>query len=55
MWDPSVYALDRIPDKLDPLTATIVVIVAILSAVLGAVLPAIRAAQLNPIESLRFE
>jgi lipoprotein-releasing system permease protein len=55
MWDPRTYAFDRIPSELDPLTAAIVVTVAILSAVVGAVLPAVRAARLNPVEALRFE
>ncbi len=55
MWDPSVYAFDKIPSHLDPMTAAIVVGVSILSAVAGAVVPAIRAATLNPIEALRFE
>ncbi len=55
MWDPSVYAFDSIPNTMDPLTAGVVVVVAILSAVAGAVLPAIRAASLNPIEALRYE
>lgn len=55
IWDPKVYAFDRIPTDLDPATAGIVVGVAILSAVAGAVLPAIRAASLNPVEALRFE
>ncbi|MGN6504858.1 MAG: ABC transporter permease [Tepidisphaeraceae bacterium] len=55
IWDPEVYAFDKIPDKMDPKTAVIVVTVAILSAVIGAVVPAIRAARLNPVDSLRFE
>ena len=55
IWKPEVYAFDKIPDHVDPLTAAIVVAVAILSAVLGAVVPAIRAARSNPVESLRFE
>jgi len=55
VWDPEVYAFDRIPDKMDPQTVIVVVAVAVLSAVVGAVLPAIRAARLNPVEALRFE
>ncbi|MBC7782941.1 MAG: ABC transporter permease [Burkholderiales bacterium] len=55
MWDPEIYAFDRIPNEMDPTTAIVVVVVAILSAVLGAVVPAIRAARLNPVEALRFE
>ena len=55
IWNPEIYAFDKIPDTVDPITAVVVVAVAILSAVIGAVVPAIRAAKLNPVEALRFE
>jgi lipoprotein-releasing system permease protein len=55
IWDPEVYAFDKIPDTVDPKTAAVVLAVAIASAVIGAVVPAIRAARLNPVEALRFE
>jgi lipoprotein-releasing system permease protein len=55
IWDPEIYAFDKIPDKVEPFTAAIVVAVAVLSAVIGAVVPAVRAARLNPVEALRFE
>lgn len=55
MWDPKVYAFDRIPNTMDPTTATIVFVVAVISAVAGALIPAVWAARMNPIEALRFE
>ncbi|MDB5327328.1 MAG: hypothetical protein JWM57_2897, partial [Phycisphaerales bacterium] len=55
IWDPEVYAFDKIPDSVDPKTAAIVLAVAVASAIIGAVVPAVRAARLNPVEALRFE
>ena len=55
IWDPEVYAFDKIPDSVDPKTAAIVLAVAVGSAIIGAVVPAVRAARLNPVEALRFE
>jgi lipoprotein-releasing system permease protein len=55
IWDPEVYAFDVIPNQMDPPTVIIIVCVAIVSSVLGALVPALRAAQLNPVEALRFE
>jgi lipoprotein-releasing system permease protein len=55
IWDPEVYAFDKIPDTVDPTTAVVVLVVAVLSSVIGAVVPAVRAARLNPVEALRFE
>jgi lipoprotein-releasing system permease protein len=55
IWDPKVYAFDRIPSEMDPNTAVVVFLVAVMSAVVGALVPAIRAARMHPIEALRFE
>ena len=55
IWKPEVYSFDKIPNTLDPLTVAVIVAAAILSAVIGALVPAIKAASLNPVESLRFE
>jgi lipoprotein-releasing system permease protein len=55
IWDPQVYAFDSIPNLMDPKECIVIVIVAILSAVLGSLIPAIRAAQLHPVEALRWE
>ena len=55
MWSPEVYYFDRIPHNLDPVEVTTIVVVAIISSVLGALIPAVLAARLRPIESLRYE
>lgn len=55
IWDPQVYAFDTIPNTMDPLETTVIVVVAVISAVLGALVPAIRAASLHPVEALRWE
>ncbi|MFA9478444.1 FtsX-like permease family protein [Phycisphaerales bacterium AB-hyl4] len=55
MWDPSLYFFDRIPDRVDPVDATAIVIGAIISSVAGALVPALLAARQDPIEALRYE
>ncbi len=55
IWNPEVYAFDTIPNTVNPKEVMVIVAVAIASAVLGAVIPAIRAARMNPVESLRWE
>jgi lipoprotein-releasing system permease protein len=55
IWDPEVYAFDTIPNTMVPMTAAIIVGVAIISSILGALVPAIRAARMNPVEALRWE
>ncbi len=55
MWDPRIYAFDRIPDRVNMAEALSIVLGAILSSVIGALIPALIAARLNPIEALRHE
>jgi lipoprotein-releasing system permease protein len=55
IWDPETYEFDKIPNHMNPRTAACIVAVAILSALLGALFPAIRAANMNPVEALRYE
>jgi lipoprotein-releasing system permease protein len=55
MWDPEVYAFDRIPNTMNPREVAIIVLVAIISSVLGALVPAVRAAGMHPVDSLRWE
>ncbi len=55
IWDPEVYAFDTIPNTMDPETVMWIVGVAIVASILGALFPALRAAQMNPVEALRFE
>jgi lipoprotein-releasing system permease protein len=55
IWDPSVYYFFVIPNRVDPNHALYVWIGGVVSAVLGAAYPAIRAAFMDPVKSLRFE
>lgn len=55
LWDPAVYAIDRIPDRVDASEAAMIALVAVLASVLGAALPARRAAKSQVVEALRVE
>ncbi|HYO07506.1 MAG TPA: FtsX-like permease family protein [Tepidisphaeraceae bacterium] len=55
IWNPEVYAFDVIPNTMNPNEVFWIVLIAILSSVLGALVPAIRAAGMHPVDSLRWE
>lgn len=55
IWDPAVYYFDRIPNRLDSLTAVTTMIGAVVFSVLGAVIPATKAADTDPVQALRYE
>ena len=55
IWDPRLYAIDRIPDVVDYTQAAVIVLAALVSCVAGAILPARRAAKLVVIDALRVE
>ena len=55
LWDPEVYAIERIPDIVHPAEATVIALAAILASLAGAALPARRAAKLQVAEALRVE
>ncbi|MBN2374756.1 MAG: ABC transporter permease [Sedimentisphaerales bacterium] len=55
LWDPDVYAIERIPDVVDYSQAAVIVLVAILASVAGAAIPARKAAKLEVVEALRVE
>jgi len=55
LWDPEVYAIERIPDAVDWRQAGVIGLVAVAASVAGAALPAWRAARLEVVEALRVE
>ncbi len=55
IWNPQVYYFDKAPSQVDPFEVTIIIIAAVISSVVGAMIPALTAARLNPVESLRYE
>jgi len=55
IWDPSMYAISRIPDVVDVSQAIVICCVAILACVLGALIPACRAGSLVAVDALRVE
>jgi lipoprotein-releasing system permease protein len=55
VWDPSIYYFTLIPNKIE-LTPTVLVLVGgVVFSVVGAIAPAIKAARMDPVRSLRFE
>jgi lipoprotein-releasing system permease protein len=55
VWDPAVYYFTRIPSEVDWNTAQTTVIGGVLFSVIGAAIPAARAADTDPVQSLRYE
>jgi lipoprotein-releasing system permease protein len=55
IWNPEVYAFDTIPNRMNPHEVIVILAIAVLASVLGALVPAIRAARMHPVESLRWE
>jgi lipoprotein-releasing system permease protein len=55
VWNPEVYAFDRIPTAVDGVEAAIIFVVAILASMIGALIPAIQAGRVWPVKALRYE
>jgi len=55
LFDPEIYYFYRIPTIVEPSTVAWIVFGAVAIAVLASIVPAIRAARLRPVESLRYE
>ncbi len=55
IWDRRVYFFDEIPNRVNWVEIAIIVAAAIIASVFGAIVPAIRAARVDPVESLRYE
>ena len=55
LFDPTIYFLERIPADLDPMQVTEVVAMSLALAFIATLYPSWRAAQLDPVEALRYE
>jgi lipoprotein-releasing system permease protein len=53
--DPTVYFINRIPVRVDPLDVAVVMVASLTIAVLATIHPARRAAALHPVEAIRHE
>lgn len=55
VWDPRVYYFSVIPAQFKWMDSSVVLVSAVLASGLGALIPALRAARMDPVKSLRFE
>ena len=55
VWDASVYYFSRIPSSLDLFTAATTALGGVIFSVVGASIPAARAADTDPVKSLRYD
>ncbi|HEX9581331.1 MAG TPA: FtsX-like permease family protein [Gemmatimonadales bacterium] len=53
--DPSVYFIDHLPVRIDPLDVALIIAASVTVAVLATVYPARQAAGLEPVEAIRWE
>lgn len=53
--NPTVYFIDRLPVRVDPLDVGIIVLASVAVAVLATIHPARQAARLDPVEAIRHE
>lgn len=53
LWDRTIYAIESIPNKLEPKILAIILISSVTACLLGAFFPAVQAARRRPVEILQ--
>jgi lipoprotein-releasing system permease protein len=53
--DPTVYSIDHLPVRVDPVDLALVIVASVVVATLATVYPARQAAALNPVDAIRYE
>ena len=52
---PSIYYIDKMPSKVEPMTVALIVAISLSISFLATVYPSWQASRLNPVEGLRYE
>ncbi len=52
LWDRTIYAIEDIPNRVEPEVMAVIIASAILACLLGALVPSYQAARLQPVETL---
>jgi lipoprotein-releasing system permease protein len=53
--NPSVYFIDHLPVRVDPLDLALIIVASVTVATLATIYPARQAAMLNPVDAIRYE
>jgi lipoprotein-releasing system permease protein len=53
--DPSVYFIDHLPVRIDPVDLSLIVLASIVVATVATIYPARQAAALHPVDAIRYE
>jgi lipoprotein-releasing system permease protein len=55
IWDPKIYYFVKIPNQVNTEAAIVVFLVGVVASAIAALWPAARAANMHPVQALRFE